>query len=53
MSRSRKGGGMFVDARKGEEARASAQCMTDIGAVEFVVGGYYARSQRRMDCQGR
>ena len=40
VRRSRKGVGMFVEGRKGEEARASAVCVTDVGSVEFVVGGY-------------
>jgi len=40
VRRSRKGVGMFVEGRKGEDALASALCITDVGAVEFVVGGY-------------
>jgi hypothetical protein len=40
VRRSRKGVGMVVEGRKGEEARANALCATDLGAVEFVVGGH-------------
>jgi hypothetical protein len=38
VRRSRKGVGMSVEGRKGEDV-ASALCATDVGEVQFVVGG--------------
>jgi hypothetical protein len=40
VRRSRKGVGMFVEGRKGDEGRASAVCISDVGSVMFAVGGH-------------